>query len=105
MHVTTVMPIPSGKTMNVPAAVMTENLPVLPVVRFWMYCSGKGFTTASLLSPDILAALCLAPVDWCGRIRQLLRQDLLQVPSLKSSSGTNYMSLQIIMALENCNIW
>ena len=94
-----------GKNNEMYAAVMTENLPVLPVVRFWMYCSGKGFTTASLLSPDILAALCLAPVDWCGRIRQLLRQDLLQVPSLKSSSGTNYMSLQIIMALENCNIW
>ena len=65
----------------------------------------EGIHNCIVVVTRYFAALCLAPVDWCGRIRQLLRQDLLQVPSLESSSGTNYMSLQIIMALENCNIW
>ena len=103
-HVTTVMPIPLGKIMNVPDAATMGNLPVLPVVQFWTYCCGKKSTTVSWSSPDISVAHFLEPVVWYVLIRQLLRQDWLQAPSLKNSLVTNYMSLQIIMASENFNI-
>ena len=92
--------------MNVPAAVTMENLPVLPVVRFWMYCSGKKSTTASLLSPDISVAHCLAPVDWCGLIRQPLKPDWQEVTIIEKQFGHKlHVTTDYNGGSGHCNIW
>ena len=73
--------------MNVPAAATMENLPALPAVRSWTYCSGKKSTTASWLSPVISAAPCSAPVVWCGLIRLPLRPGWLPATIIEKQFG------------------